>query len=458
MFITKKHISRRTVLRGMGAAVALPLLESMIPAATAMSQTAAVPRSRFIGIEVAHGSAVSTEYGTDNLLVNMEKEGTELEFTPKSILTPLASLRDYVTVVTMLDSHQADPFTPAEVGADHFRTAAVFLTAAHPKQTQGSDVFNGPSIDQIYAQKFGQDTPLPSIQLCTENVSMSGVSMFNYSSVYMDTISWSSSTTPLTMTYNPRVAFEELFGTGGSPEDRAARRKANRSILDVISHDVAMISKELNTKDRSRLNDYLDNVREIERRIQKVEEYNSRAGNRAEPTAPVGVPDVWEDHVKLLIELQVLAFAGEVTRVSTLKLSKEASNRVFPESGTTTPFHSASHHGETATGIEELAKINRYHVNLVSYFADRLKKTPDGDGNLLDHSLILYGAAMGNSNTHGHKRVPFVLVGHASGTVKGNMHLRCKDETPQANGLLTVLHKLGVEEDHIGDSTGTLSI
>ena len=189
-----------------------------------------------------------------------------------------------------------------------------------------------------------------------------------------------------------------------------------------------------------------------------MEEYNSRAGTRAVPTAPVGVPDVWEDHVKLMIDLQVLAFAAEITRVSTLKLSKEASNRVFPESGTTTPFHSCSHHGETVVGIEELAKINRYHVSLVSYFADKLKNTPDGDGNLLDHSLILFGAAMGNSNTHGHKRVPFVLVGHASGTVKGNMHLKCTDETPQANGLLTVLHKLGVQDDHIGDSTGTLSI
>jgi len=435
--------------------VGLPLLESMVPAATATAMTAATPRTRFTGIEVAHGCAGSAEWGTTTHIFAPAKEGRDFEFTP--ILKPLEPFRDYVTVISNMDCKQAEPMKPSEVGADHFRTSAVFLTAAHPKQTQGSDVYNGTSIDQIYAQKFGQDTPLPSIQLCTENVSMSGVSMFNYSSVYMDTMCWSSPTTPLTMTYNPRVAFEELFGTGGTAEDRAFRRKANNSILDKITHDVARLSKKVNANDRNRLTEYLDNVREIERRIQKLEEYNAHAAAEV-PAAPVGLPETWEDLVKLMIDLQVLGFAADVTRVSALKLSKEASNRVFPESGSTTPFHSASHHGETPAGIEEFAKINRYHISLVAYFVQKLKSTPDGDGNLLDHSLILYGAALGNANVHNHKRVPFVLVGHASGTVKGNLHVATKDDTPQANGLLTVLNKLGVEQDSIGDSTGPISI
>jgi len=356
----------------------------------------------------------------------------------------------------MMDCKQAEPLTAPEVGADHFRVSAVYLTGAHPKQTQGSDVYSGISIDQVYAQLFGQDTPLPSIQLCTENVDMSGVSQFNYSSVYMDTCSWASATKPLTMTFNPRVAFEELFGTGSTAEDRATRRRENRSILDAISHDVARLSKRISESDQRRLNEYLENVREIERRIQKMEEYNSTGANL--PAAPVGMPDIWDEHVKLMIDLTVLGFTSDVTRVSTLKISKEASNRVFPESGNTTPFHSASHHGETGQGVQDFAKINRYHVSLLGYFADKLKKTPDGDGNLLDHSLLLYGAAMGNANVHNHKRVPFFLVGHASGTVKGNLHVRCKDETPQTNGLLTVLQKLGVNQESIGDSTGTISI
>ena len=456
MFITKKHISRRTMLRGMGAAVSLPFLESMVPAATPLKQTAASPRSRFAAIEIVHGSAGSTVYGTDTNLWTPATEGRDFEFG--TILKPLQSLREYVTVATLMDCHQADPFTPEEVGADHFRSAAVFLTASHPRQTEGSDVYCGTSIDQMYAHKFGQDTPLPSIQLCTENFDMAGTCAFNYSCVYMDTISWSSPSTPLQMTYNPRAAFENVFGTGGSPEDRAARRKANRSILDGITHDVARLMKDLNRADQSRLNTYLDNVREIERRIERIEAYNRSGAERTVPDAPVGVPDYWEDHVKIMMDLTALAFSSEVTRVSSIKLGRDTSDRVFPESGSTKSFHSASHHGETPSGIEEFSKINRYHVSMLAYFAHKLKSMPDGDGNLLDNSLILYGSGMGNSNVHGHRRVPFLLTGHAAGTVQGNMHVRAKEETPQGNGLLSVMHKLGVEVDSVGDSTGTIAI
>lgn len=456
MFITKKHVSRRTVLRGMGAAVALPFLEAMVPAQTPLRKTAASPKSRLTCIEIVHGCAGSTEYGTEKHLWVPVKEGRDFEFTP--IVKPLEPLRDYITMVTQTDCGQAKPLSAEEVGADHFRSSAVFLTAAHAKQTLGSDVYNGLSIDQLYAKTMGQDTPLPSIQLCTENLDSSGSCGFNYSCVYMDTISWASPTTPLPMTLNPRVAFEDLFGTGGSPEDRAARRMTNRSILDVISHDVARLQRDLDSRDRNRLGGYLDNVREIERRIQAIEAYNSSGVKRELPSAPIGVPDSWEDLVKLMFDLQLLAFSAEVTRVATLKLSRDTSNRVFPESGNTTPFHSASHHGETPNGIEDLAKINRYHVSLLAYFLDKMKNTPDGDGNLLDHSMVLYGSPMGDSHVHGHLRVPMLLAGHASGALRGNLHVRCKDETPQANVLLTMVQKLGVPIEAFGDSTGTVSI
>ena len=456
MFITKKHISRRTVLRGMGAAVALPFLESMVPAQTPIRQTAAAPRPRFAGIEIVHGSAGSTMYGTEKHLWAPEKEGRDFELS--KILEPLEPFRDYTTVISNTDCAQADPLTPEEVGADHFRSSAVFLTAGHPKQTEGSDVYCGTSVDQLYAQRFGQDTPVPSIQLSIENQETTGACGYHYSCVYMETLSWSSPTIPLPMTPDPRLAFEQLFGSGGSPEERAARREVNRSILDRIANSVARVRNELDPVDRNRLNDYLDNVREIERRIQRIEAYNASGVQRELPNAPVGVPDSWEDHVKLMFDLQVVAFSADVTRAASLKLGRDTSQRTYPDSGTSAPFHSASHHRQDPEQIEDFALINRHHIDVLTHFLDRLRNTPDGDGNLLDHSLILYGSPMGDSNVHGHKRVPFVLAGHASGRVQGNLHVRARDDTPQANALLTVLHKLGVRDEIFGDSTGVFSI
>ena len=455
MFITKKHISRRTVLRGMGAMVSLPFLEAMVPAQTRLSQTAASPRSRLACVEVVHGDAGSTDYGTKENLYMPAKEGSNFEFT--KILKPLEPFRDYLTVASMMDCHPADPFSPEEVGADHFRSSAVFLTASHPKQTEGSDILCGTSIDQMYAQRFGQDTPMPSIQLQTENLD-DGTGSFHYSSVYMSTISWASPTQPLPMTYSPRMAFEELFGSGGSEADRAERRRINRSIIDVVMHNVAALKRGLGASDRRRVDSYLDNVREIERRIQAIEVYNASGVERELPNAPTAVPDSWDEFVKLMLDLQALAFSSETTRVSALKLSYDGTNRVFPESGMNIPWHSASHHGETPSAIEEYAKLNVYHHSLMAYFADKLKNTPDGDGNLLDHSVVFYGSSMGDSNIHNHKRVPFLLLGHASGTLKGNLHLRAAEGTPQANGLLTILHKLGLDVDAVGDSTGTIAI
>lgn len=455
-FITKKHLSRRTVLRGMGTAVALPFLEAMVPAQTLLRKTAASPRPRLVCLEMVHGCAGSTQDGMDKHYWMPTTEGADFDFT--MILKPLEPFQEYVTVVTQTDLRAAEAWSAAEEGADHFRSSAVFLTAAHPKQTEGSDVYAGTSIDQIYAQQFGQDTPLPSIQLGIENVDASGACGFNYACVYSGPISWSSPTTPMPMTIDPRMAFETLFGDGGSPADRAARQKANRSILDGITREVGRLQQDLGHSDRVRLNAYLESVREIERRIQQIEQRNASGAPRELPAAPFGVPDSWEEHVRLMFDLQVLSFSSNVTRVSSFKLSRDTSNRVFPESGFKTPFHTMSHHGSIPSKILEYAKLNVYHMGLLPYFLEKMRTTPDGDGNLLDHSLILWGSPMGDSNVHAHKRLPVLLVGKASGQLKGNLHVKCKEETPYANVLLTVLRKLGVNQDKIGDSTGEVAI
>ncbi len=456
MFITKKHLSRRTILRGMGVSLALPLLDSMVPAQTPVAKTAAVPKTRLACIEMVHGAAGSTADGTEKHYWSPAEEGRDFKFS--QTLEPLEPLREYITIVSDTDLHPATAWAAAEEGADHFRSSAVYLTAAHPKMTEGSDYFAGTSIDQLYSQQFGQDTPLPSIQLCIEMVDASGACDYGYACVYADTISWASPTQPLPMTLDPRMAFESLFGEGGTPEERLARQKVNRSILDWISQDVARLQKGLGPSDRNRLNQYLDDVREIERRIQRIEKYNSSGEARALPAAPLGVPDSYEEHVKLMFDLQALAFMTETTRVSAFKMSRDVSTRVFPESGVKQPFHPCSHHQENPAKIAEFAKLNRYHVSLVPYFLNKLKNTPDGDGNLLDHSVVLYGSPLGDSNVHNHKRVPIFLAGHANGGLKGNLHLRAKDSTPMANVLLTVAHKLGVNVESFGDSNGEVAI
>jgi len=456
MFITRKHLSRRTILRGVGASLALPLLDSMVPAQTPLAKTAASPRPRLCCIEMVHGSAGSTVDGSNKHYWSPEKEGVDFEFT--QTLEPLAPLRDYITVISDTDLRPAGAFADAEEGGDHFRSSSVFLTAAHPKLTMGADIYCGTSIDQMYAQQFGQDTPLPSLQVCIESVDASGHCDYGYACVYSDTISWASPTQPLPMTVDPRSVFEILFGDGATPEERALRQQANGSVLDRIMHRVAQLQKGLPSSDRTRLNEYLEDVREIERRIQKVESHNRSGIARSLPAAPIGVPDSFEEHVKLMFDLQALAFTTDTTRVSAFKMSRDVCQRVYPESGVKVPFHSASHHGETPSKIADFAKINRYHVSLVPYFLEKLKNTSDGDGNLLDHSLVLYGSPLGDSNAHNHKRVPVFLAGHANGKVKGNLHVRCKDTTPMANVLLTVLNKSGMHVDSLGDSTGEIAI
>jgi hypothetical protein len=456
MLITKKHLNRRTLLKGAGVTLALPFLDSMVPAQTAISKTAAKSRTRLCLIEMVHGSAGSTVDGSDKHYWAPEKTGTDWEFT--QILEPLKDFRDYLTIISDTDLRPAGAFSDAEEGGDHFRSSAVYLSCAHPKLTMGSDILCGATIDQLYAQKFGQDTPLPSMQVCIESLDASGHCDYGYACVYSDTISWASPTQPLPMTIDPRMVFENLFGYGGTAEERAARQQANGSILDRIMNRAKSLSAGLPASDRTRLNEYLEDVREIERRIQKTEEHNRSGVARNLPAAPVGVPDSFEEHIRLMFDLQALAFQTGTTNVSTFKMSRDVCQRVYTESGVKVPFHSCSHHGETPAKIAEFAKLNRYHVSLVPQFLERLKKTPDGDGNLLDHSLIMYGSPLGDSNAHNHKRVPVFLAGKANGKVKGGQHIRCEDSTPMANIHLTLMNKVGMELEKVGDSTGEIAI
>jgi hypothetical protein len=323
----------------------------------------------------------------------------------------------------------------------------------------GSDVLAGTSIDQVYAKRFGQDTPLPSMQLCIESVDQAGGCEYNYSCVYTDSISWASPTEPLPMIRDPRAVFDQLFGVGATREERALRRREDRSILDAVRDSVQAIKGQLGASDRARIDDYLDDVREIERRIEKVEAFNKSGEPRELPGAPVGVPDSYEEHVKLMFDLQALAFASDITRVFSFKMSRDVSGRVFPSTGVTTGFHNASHHAEREDRILEFAKINSYHVGLIPYFLDRLARTTDGDQTLLDRTLVIYGSPMGNPNLHNHKRCPLFLAGHANGALKGGLHVKAPDATPMANVFLSLMHHTGLDDlEAFGDSTGTFDV
>jgi hypothetical protein len=456
VIITKKHVSRRAVLKGMGVSMALPMLDAMVPAGTAWAQVQK-PKTRLVAIEMVHGSAGSTAYGVTQHMWAPAAAGTGFDLSPTS-LKPLEAYRDYLTIVSNTDVRNAEAFAPSEIGADHFRSAAVFLTQAKPRQTQGSDVHAGISLDQIYAKHAGQDTPIPSMQLCIENIDQAGGCSYNYSCVYTDSISWASENDPLPMIRDPRVVFDQLFGVGATPEARAIRRQRDRSILDFITESVADLSSGLGAADRQRLAAYLEDVREIERRIQNVEAHNTSGEARELPEAPIGVPDSYEEHVRLMFDLQAVAFASDLTRVFAFKMSRDVSNRVFAASGSTAPFHTGSHHLEREDRIADFQKINTYHVGMLPYFLDKLKNTPDGDGNVLDNSLIIYGSPMGNSNTHNHKRCPLIVLGHAGGRLKGNVHIPTPDGTPMANPMLSMLHALDIEQESFGDSTRALDL
>jgi len=456
MFLTQKHLPRRTMLKGIGAAVALPMLEAMVPAGRAAAE-ASTPKLRLVAMEMVHGCAGSTAFGLKKNLWSPAGVGRSFDLAPTS-LAPLEPYRDFLTVVSNTDVHNAEAFTPPEIGGDHFRSAAVFLTQAHPHQTQGSDLHAGTSLDQLFARKVGDETPIPSMQLCIENIDQAGGCFYGYSCAYTDSISWASPTEPLPMVRDPRAVFDQLFGVGATAAARADRRRKDRSILDWVTESVADLKGRLGASDRERLGAYLDDVREIERRIQKVEAFNASGDARELPAAPIGVPDSYEEHVKLMFDLQALAFASDITRVFAFKMSRDVSNRVFPATGVTTGFHIASHHNDRDDRILDFAKINKYHASLLPYFLEKLKSTPDGDGNLLERSLLVYGSPMGNPNVHNHKRCPLLLMGRAGGALAGNLHVKAADGTPMANVMLAALQKLGVEIDSFGDSSGALDL
>ena len=363
---------------------------------------------RLVCVEMVHGAAGSTAFGIQKNLWAPAAVGSRLRSRPERAVSPLEPYRDYLTIVSNTDVRNAEAFTAPEIGGDHFRSAAVFLTQAHPHQTQGSDFTRASRSIRSTRRRWARETPIPSMQLCIENVDQAGGCFYGYSCAYTDSISWASPSEPLPMVRDPRAVFDQLFGVGATPEARTARRKRDRSILDWVAESVNQLKTNLGAIDRARLSDYLDDVREIERRIQKVEEFNRSGELREQPDAPAGVPDSYTEHVKLMFDLQAIAFTSDITRVSAFKMSRDVSNRVYPETGVNTGFHIASHHGEREERIIDLAKINRYHIGLVPYFLEKLKKTADGEATLLDNTLIVYGSPMGNSNVHNHKRCPLV--------------------------------------------------
>jgi hypothetical protein len=444
--IFKKHLSRRTFLRGMGVTMSLPLLDAMVPASTALAQTAARPQVRLGLCFIPHGA-----------VMNQWTPATvgPLELSPT--LSPLAAHRDQVVVLSNLAHAMAGPQGPGDNGGDHTRCPAVFLNGVHPKRTDGADIQAGVTIDQLAAQKIGQDTLLPSLELAIEDYSgLVGSCDVGFSCTYMNTISWRTPTSPLPMEINPRVVFDRMFGDGASAQERLQRIETQRSILDAITGQVRRLQGDLGNRDRNRVAEYLDSVREIERRIQLAERQASNP-NIDVPTTPAGIPEDYEEHTRLMFDLMAIAFQADITRISTFMMAREVSYRTFPKLGIAEAFHPASHHQNNPTRLETLQKINQHHVTLVTHFLDRLKATPDGDGTLLDHSLVLYGSAMSNSNVHNHAPLPVLVAGGAGGRMKGGRHLSYPEGTPMSNLLMSVLDKAGVEQEKVGDSTGLLS-
>ena len=439
MFISKTALPRRTFLRGVGATIALPFLESMIPAATAWSQSAGRPRTRLGCIYFPHGAIMNKWTPTT--------EGTGFEIP--EILEPLKPFQNHINVISDLRHAMA---YGSGATANHNRSAASFLSGAFAKV--GAQAHLGITLDQAAAQKIGQDTPLPSIELMIEGTSLNCGDGLSCS--YRDTISWQGPTSPLPMQNNPQVVFERLFGDGNTTAQRKSRREQSLSLLDSVTEEASILQRKLPATDRNRLDQYLSDVREIERRVQKAGAQMS--DDLAVPTAPTGVPSDVEEHVRLMFDLQVLAWQAEITRVSTLLLAKELSNAVYPKSGVRDAFHILSHHSNVQENKDRFAVLNRYHVTLFAYFLEKLRSTPDGDGSLLDHSMVLYGSGMSDGNQHNHTDLPIILAGGASGRLKGGRHIRNPKDTAMSNLLVAMLDKLDVRTDKFGDSTGMLQI
>ena len=436
MIITKKALPRRTFLKGMQATLALPLLEAMIPAATALARTAAapVPRLGFVFIPMGCDHARWTPADHDKLS----------QLTP--ILSPLERVKEQLTVVTNLELENSYPGT-------HDTSNAGFLSAAFAKHTESSDYHLGTTIDQLAAKQMGQDTLLPSLELSMDLNPLAGVCNNGYACVYSNSLSWSSPTTPLPSEAHPRIVFERLFGQGGTLAERRAALKSRASLLDSFSDDVARLKGAVGPTDRVRVDQYLDSIREVERQIQRAE---AAAEDTVMPDLdrPVGVPAAFADHARLMFDLQALAFQADITRVITFQLTRELSNRTYPEIGVPDPHHPTSHHGNDPEKVAKIAKINTFHVSLFAEFLEKLKSTPDGDGSLLDNTIYLYGSGMGNPSLHDHVNLPILVAGGAACGLKGGQHIRYETGTPLANLHLTLLDRVGVHLDSFGDSQG----
>lgn len=437
MFITKKSLSRRRFLRGVGTALSLPLLDAMIPSMTAQAATPANPdHLRRIGY-------VYMPMGCD--ISRWTPQGSTLDELPP-ILRPLADVRDQVSVISNIQVEAAYP-------GSHATSNSAFLSCARAKPTESTDYHLGTTVDQIAAQRIGQQTQLPSLELSMDLISTIGQCDNGYACVYQNNLSWSSPSTPLPSEAHPRIVFESLFGEGGSAADRRAALKQRASLLDSVTEDLKRLKRDLGPSDRNRIDQYLDSVREVERRIQQAE---SASADNPLPDLdrPVGVPAAYADHAKLMFDLQVLAMQGDVTRVITFQLARETSNRTYPEIGVPDPHHPITHHGNDPGKIAKVAKINEFHVSLFAYFLKRLQETPEGEGSLLDHSVYLYGSGMGDPNVHDHDNVPTIVAGGAAGRMRGGRHIKYDSPTPLANVHLTLLDKVGVKLDSFADSNG----
>ncbi len=452
MIITKKHLPRRTFLRGMGATLALPLLDAMVPALSAAARTAANPVRRLGFIYFPHGS-VSWADGSANRWTP-PGEGGALELSP--ILQRLAPVKDRTLVLTNMEHRNAQG-NGTDGNAEHTRSNASWLSAARPKMTEGADVRLATTVDQIAARQLCRDNRLPSLELTLENSFLVGNCDNGYNCVYVNTLSWSSPTTPLPMENNPRVVFERLFGDGGTVDERRAAMRRDQSILDSVSDDMARLVGSLGASDRARVDQYVDSVREVERRIQRAEAQTGESTFTL-PDRPVGIPESYDEHARLLFDLLLLTYQADITRVFSLQLGREQSARTFPWIGVNEGHHAVSHHQDDPEKMASIAKINTYHIELLAYFVEKLAATPDGEGSLLDHSMVLHGSGMSNGNLHDHKNLPLALIGGGAGQLKGGRHIKFAELTPMANLLLGLLDKAGVPADTFGDSNGRVDL
>lgn len=439
-FLTKRSLPRRTVLRGLGGTLSLPLLDAMIPSGTALADTVARPVKRL--------AFVFMPMGADMTRWTPKSAETLDELSP--ILQSIEPVKDHVTAFTNTELQPAYP-------GSHATSNSAFLSAARAKLTEGTDYYLGTTVDQVAAKEIGQETQLPSLELAMDMMQTVGQCDNGYSCVYHNYLSWSSPTTPLPSEAHPRLVFEKLFGEGGSRAERQAALRKRSSLLDFVKEDMASLRRELGGSDREKVDHYLESVREVERRIQKAEQSVS---DNPEPDLdrPVGVPDSYADHARLLFDLQVLALQGDVTRVITFQLARETSNRTYPEIGVSDPHHPLSHHGNDPDKIERMSRINAFHVSLFAEYLEKLAATTEGTGSLLDHSLVLYGSGMGNPNLHDHTNLPVLVAGGASHGVRGNRHIRYDKPVPLANLHLTLLDRAGVRLDKFGDSDGMVSL